>query len=369
MNISPAQVNLKEPATEKVLFYLPLYDILCKYILYVGSEKMVRINSKLQLSSSQPTVILTGAGFSKSVGLPLQRELLESVVPPNIIKIHNYFMGRNLEEPADIEEFLSSIDFDEMLESKRQSPERLSSQIYLSGFANLIYDSMCNIAKLPKSIKKEFWKKLATLAEISDTFITLNWDTVIEVQIRALGERIRFKGKDKRSKHILKLHGSIDWYKLSSELQVFDSALFERVFPGYVRYKPLSEEPDLFSISREVADLFNKVHPAIIAPTHLKALPSGAFRKIWASASHTLHFAKHVIIIGYSLPSSDTLMQLLLRNSLRYRLRTDSNDQPKVTVIDPDSTGVVKSRYYELLGDRFEFIQCPFLEVDLEIHD
>lgn len=62
-------------------------------------------------------------------------------------------------------------------------------------------------------------------------------------------------------------------------------------------------------------------------------------------------------------------MQLLLRNSLRYRLRTNSDHQLRVTVVDPDPTGVAKSRYYELLGDCFDFLQCPFLEVDLEVHD
>jgi len=233
------------------------------------------MNLKLHLSSRESTIILTGAEFSKSVGLPLQRELLEAVVPPNIIKIHNYFMGRNPENPADIEEFLSSIDFDDMLASKQRSPERLSSQIYLSGFASFVADSMRNIAKLPKSTKEEFWGKLAMLTEVSDTFITLNWDTLVEIQLRALGERIRFKGRDKRSKYILKLHGSFDWYKLSPELhEVFDSGPFEKVFRGYVRYKPFSEEHNFFSVPKVIADLFNKLPPAIIAPTHLKALPS-----------------------------------------------------------------------------------------------
>lgn len=224
------------------------------------------MNPKLHLSLSKRAAVLTGAGFSHSVGLPLQRELLDSVVHPDMIKIHNYLMGRNFGDPADIEEFLSSIDFDNMLELKR-SPDRLSSQTYLSGFAANIYNSIQDIGNLPVGTQKKFWKKLMTLAEVSDTFITLNWGTLIETLLRSLGKRIRFKGSDKRSKHVLKLHGSFDWYKLSSELKdAFDSNLFEKVFRGYVRYKPFSEKP-LFWSQRRLMN-FSKSSPLQLLHQH-----------------------------------------------------------------------------------------------------
>lgn len=329
------------------------------------------MNATLSLSLDGPIVILTGAGFSKSVGLPLQRELLEGVVPPDIIRIHNFFMGRPLDASADLEEFLSSIDFDDMIASKKErSQEPLNSQTYLSGFAAFLFDRLHSMARLPQETKHQFWKKVAVLADVSDTWITLNWDTLIEIQLWALGHRIRFHGRDKRFKRVLKLHGSIDWYKPTSELpELFDSDLFVKVFRGYVRYKPLSEEPNFLMIPEKIAHLFNKIPPAIVAPTHLKALPSAEFRAIWAAATHALAFAKHIVIIGYSLPPSDTLTRLLLSNSLRNRLRIDAEDQPRVTVIDPDPTGVVRSRYVDLFGDPIEFLQSPFLDVDFDIRD
>ncbi len=48
----------------------------------------------VNLALNAPVVVLASAGFSRSVGLPLQAELLGTVVPPDIIEIHNYFRGR-----------------------------------------------------------------------------------------------------------------------------------------------------------------------------------------------------------------------------------------------------------------------------------
>jgi len=113
-----------------------------------------------------------------------------------------------------------------------------------------------------------------------------------------------------------------------------------------------------------VAALFHRAAPAIIAPTHLKEIPHAAFRRIWSAASNALHFAKQVLIIGYSLPPSDTLMRLLLGNSLRYRLREDAADAPRVIIVDPDPDGVVSLRYREVLGSRIRFIRGRFLDVE-----
>lgn len=326
-----------------------------------------RKHSTVDLAAEGPIVILAGAGLSKSIGLPLQAELLRAVVPEEIIQFHNYFMGRDLDDDADLETFLSTIDFDNMLQSPSRSGSDLSSRTYLNGFCTYIEDRM---AKMPR--RPEFWHRLATLIESADAFVTTNWDTLIEVQINALGLGVAYFKPRKGFRQILKLHGSIDWVRKGPEfasLPEADADLFSPIFAGHLRYRPFSEALDgrhILGISEPIAELLNKSLPAIIAPTHLKEIPNAAFRRIWSAASHALHFAKQIIVIGYSLPVSDILMRLLLNNSLRYRLREDSERAPEIIIIDPDPQDVVRSRYYELLGPKITFIREKFLNVDFQ---
>jgi len=136
----------------------------------------------VSLTDNAPLVVLVGAGLSKSVGLPLQRELLGAVVPRDIIRIHNYFGGHGLDTRADLETFLSSIDFDDLIETSSRSRPSLNSRIYLAGFCSHLLERMTEMPRRPG-----FWRRLTTLIQAADTMVTTNWDTLLEIQIRALG--------------------------------------------------------------------------------------------------------------------------------------------------------------------------------------
>ena len=335
----------------------------------------------VSLTGNGPIVILAGAGLSKSVGLPLQRELLEAVVPRDIIRIHNYFMGADLDAPADIETFLSSIDFDALLYTSarsgqigtvprvsaartRGSPPPLNSRIFLTGFCFYLLERMAGIRR-----QRQFWRRLTAVIKAADSILTTNWDTLLEIQIRALGLGVSYFTPRVGCKQLLKLHGSIDWWKIDHEFDALskDDGLFCSVFRGHFRYRLFSEASPggkILGVPKRVAALFNKAAPAIIAPTHLKEILHSSLRRIWSVAGDVLHFAKQVLIIGYSLPPSDILVRLLLSNSLRYRLREDAHDPPQVTIVDPDPEGVVSERYHEVLGPRVRFIRERFLDVE-----
>ena len=83
-------------------------------------------------------VALLGAGFSRSVGLPLMSELLERSVPPDMIELVRYLGGFGADRKIGIEEFLTVSDFEDSI----RLGGREKNYSYISSFAADIARSM-----------------------------------------------------------------------------------------------------------------------------------------------------------------------------------------------------------------------------------
>lgn len=266
----------------------------------------------ITVSPDERTIVVCGAGLSHGAGIPLQAELAAAVVPDGMCRIHNITRGRPSTTPIDIEEFLTSIDFENLISTAHGASEPLSSATYLQGLAIEIYNATAATTAAP-SLLAGYFAGVATLWEVSDTIITTNWDTLLECYARRAFDRLDLLGDRTRSQKLLKLHGSIDWFKIKRDRQgLLPKKHFQRIFGDYYRYKPFSEGQQLYHIYRSAKTVIHGTLPAMIAPTHMKALPPGLFRKIWRSAYGMLQRADHLVIIGYSLPPSDRLIQELL---------------------------------------------------------
>lgn len=103
---------------------------------------------------------------------------------------------------------------------------------------------------------------------------------------------------------LLKLHGSVN-------------------FPRPVRGRKSEEGNGACTFSNAVED------PHIVPPISNKLL-SGPIREIWKSALNHLRSAKRLVIIGYSLPQTDTYMQYFLKAGLG-----PNNSLERVLVFDP----------------------------------
>jgi len=302
-------------------------------------------------------VALLGAGFSRSVGLPLMTELLGRSVPSDVIEIVRCLGGFGSDRAMGIEEFLTVCDFEDSI---RLGGKR-KNYSYISSFAAAIATSMFGMQKTPA-----FWNAVVDLLGSCESIISLNWDTLLEVQAHAIGKSIGYIGTRADGRmNVLKPHGSIDWYRASRIGELVSHKLFTPLFPGYVRYRPFSEEEHFFSVPHEFANLFNRVPPVIIAPTHLKAVPNGPLRGIWREAYNALESASDVIVIGYSMPPSDHLIRLMLQRAIRYQQILDFESAPRIIVVDPDSSGAVATRFSGLFGSYCHFIRRRFLEVRL----
>lgn len=105
----------------------------------------------------------------------------------------------------------------------------------------------------------------------------------------------------------LKLHGSLNWDKRFLEKETPDG---QRLLPSRLPVE-VSEEP-------------------LILPPVFNKMDSPAINCVWKSALDILRQAKHIIIVGYSLPTTDIYMQHFIKAAVG-----PNSDLRRVFVFDP----------------------------------
>jgi hypothetical protein len=146
------------------------------------------------------------------------------------------------------------------------------------------------------------WQSPNPISE--NTFITFNYDTLVEDSLTALGVDYSLgfdgAGRDSRDTNVrlLKLHGSVNWVVAKG------SRTKVTVMENY----------------RSVIDA--GLVPQIIPPTWKKD-SKGAFDAIWSQSIAALADATRVVIVGFSIPPTDLHFKYLLAAGLRenYSLR------------------------------------------------
>jgi hypothetical protein len=167
-----------------------------------------------------------------------------------------------------------------------------------------------------------------------NTFITFNYDTVIEDALRELGVVVDY-GFDAAQTHssaaridrqsrvaVLKLHGSVHWGRSA----------------GAARMKrPLRIYESLQDM------LANKAEPVLVPPTWKKVL-GGPLEAIWDAAVQKLATATRIVIIGFSIPPTDLHFKYLLAAGLR-----DNISLRRILFVNPDERKELKPRAENLL--------------------
>lgn len=80
--------------------------------------------------------------------------------------------------------------------------------------------------------------------------------------------------------------------------------------------------------------------------SYLKQLDNSVLQSIWDQATTALNNADEVTFVGYSIPSADTAIRVLI-NPLRQRL---THGDFKISVVDPSEP--VLERWTSFLSDR-----------------
>lgn len=177
------------------------------------------------------------------------------------------------------------------------------------------------------------------------SIITTNWDVLLEQYMYRNGIEFDYnfnseyvidesvksktlKGKSEDSIKLLKIHGSINWFRClrCGTLQVcgvdecgqylFDDSKEEKCYKcGQIAYGDQVQ-----------------LKPEIITPTMFKSINSQLYNNLWQNAAYQLQNADKIIFCGYSLPIADFEFRYLLKQNIKRNVKIDvvlyHNDNP-----------------------------------------
>jgi hypothetical protein len=147
---------------------------------------------------------------------------------------------------------------------------------------------------------------LKHVVDIENTIITFNYDLVVEHALRALRVPYSYGWRDPRTVFrdegvargglpLLKLHGSINWVAGRRKNRM------TRPPTAYAEYEH----------ARKAGEV-----PVLVPPSWAKTF-SGVLLDVWNEAVERLSTATRIIVIGFSMPATDTHFKYLLAAGLR----------------------------------------------------
>ena len=199
-----------------------------------------------------------------------------------------------------------------------------------------------------------------------DSIITLNYDIVCDqvfwIQDIPFTYDYPVVDQDDSKYKLLKLHGSINWRVCSNQKCKY-------IDPS--RYFPRSPYTDLYTldIAKRIYDnpcekCKKPLIPFIVPPTWNKIAYSKGLKSIWKSASKEIEQATRIIIIGYSLPETDSYFKYLLAISL-----SKNESLQEIILINP-AQGIegeaLEKRYRDFIAPFFDTRNFRFWRVGFQ---
>lgn len=205
-----------------------------------------------------------------------------------------------------------------------------------------------------------------------DTIITLNYDVMLDYAMRFNSIRSDYcltPDASLDSFNILKLHGSTNWAfcrACNNQLQVIQPS---PVPPGHTHIS--LDNGQLISFQMVTSVLPNTpcakceekgtLEPVVIPPTWSKAVHDTPLVKVWETAVNETKKAFQVIVIGYSMPPTDTFFQYILTLGLSL-----NPNLYRVVVVNKDGSDELRQRYEKVFSrslkdrGRLNFLNISF---------
>jgi hypothetical protein len=101
--------------------------------------------------------------------------------------------------------------------------------------------------------------------------------------------------------------------------------------------------------------------PVIVSPTWSKRVQGSPMAEVWRAAVAALKSAHQIVVVGYSMPDSDTFFQYMLGIAL-----TENARLQRVVVVNPDPTKEFRDRFGRVFDQRF---RGKFLPRELSFED
>jgi hypothetical protein len=205
--------------------------------------------------------------------------------------------------------------------------------------------------------------------------LTFNYDLGLDYACHYASLPVRYFVDNEDSNDgisLLKLHGSLNWgycsncntivpWRLGIYLNASREPLTLRKVAGLGKYFTLPLQPMLKKLSHGRCSQPFDPEPLIVPPTWNKGEHHRSIARVWSKAALELERAENIIVIGYSLPESDSFFRYL------FSLGSISGDTllRRFWVFNPEARmGPVEQRFRNLLGhgaqERFEYFPEPF---------
>lgn len=181
-----------------------------------------------------------------------------------------------------------------------------------------------------------------------DCIITFNYDVMLDyaMQFNSLRPNYCLEASAGASRFkLFKLHGSTNWASCREcgveSLQVIPIQITPRTSPAYGALIDLKIVGELLpNIRCKACNKLGTLGPYVIPPTWSKLIGNTPIAKVWASAVDEIRSAFQIIVVGYSMPPTDTFFQYLLTLGLA----TNPN-LFRVVVVNTDDSDVFRERY------------------------
>lgn len=308
-------------------------------------------------SNAIHTLVVTGAGFSKAAGLPLESEIipagarLSKHLDKEVLREFNrqvrQFFGKSAGSEMSIEDLLTRMLLEERYERKMYIPEVIQLEAAVLNLFRLSLKGSTPSA-IP-DVYAHFLKKLRS----PFAFATLNQDLLLEhildvehikwnylLKRYLLGsplsssyskarKRLRL-GPNERLVPYLKLHGSFNWHKCPNCGQAYISK------PEYFRVSAHTQsrsDPEAICCPKcEDRSLGASIlRPIILGPALIKEYTIFPIHIVWGMFDAFISQVKRLIIVGTSLREQD----VRLIHSLSY-LSEKSPALRELILIDPN---------------------------------
>jgi NAD-dependent SIR2 family protein deacetylase len=238
-----------------------------------------------------------------------------------------------------------------------------SMNFYYEGLAIYAPDSYNNLVNAIKN----------SSANNNTSIITFNYDLGIDTALSRQGYGINYGFENKTLQpndfSLFKLHGSINWAYCEAD---------QNIYPYYPEWylRDLHAQTGYNlrgSIKLHVSKYFShirnhhkskievdKTKSVIVPPSWNKNSYHGTISTVWQKASEKLSNAKNIVIIGYSLPESDSFFRYL------FALGTLGSTRIRnIIVVNPEiAGGDVDNRFKGLIGEsilsRYKYIEKKF---------
>lgn len=323
--------------------------------------------------ASTPTTFLLGAGFSKAVSaqMPLTDELGLRIA-------ERLQLAGERSTPSFAADGVTFENWMTWLAERQpfhSEEEHLEDRARFARVTGAIADELRDAQQAATAGGLPSWlSQFVDLAHWSrSSLITLNYDTLIEAEIsehprhdsesvvrphdvvvgtpNAVGV---FTGKatgyrNRETLRLHKLHGSTDWYAVPGDAT---GATLEQI-----------SQPDDGTYAAKAT--IGGREPFIVPPTSTKGgyFDNPKTRFIWRQARDALNSSERIVLMGYSLPLTDTALARLFHSTI-------GQGSQRLLVVDPDADAVVQRlRALGVANERVEMLSGRQCVADFVAHE